>query len=161
MKDFINHLQKIKEQYEGREYIPPKSNIFISIFLESILVFHAFQSFMLKDEHFLLALLKLAPHSLPIQYLETIKSRENWKKQWQEMLMNEANNNKLEKQIFPKEQDVIKIQKIIKTMGLERALIKCEVADENCIFLALLRYQDFDGLVYKDALQFIKKNLQN
>lgn len=159
MKEFIGSLQKIKEQYEGRKNAAPTPAILVNIFSESFFISHALQNHAFCEQHFFLAILKLAPESLAVRYLETIQSRADWRKQWQGQLMKNA--KPAQETIHLQKDFGVKFQKLMRTIGLERELLGIQNPDENCIFLALLRYQDFDGMIYKDALQFIKKNLQN
>ena len=105
----------------------------------------------------ILAILKVAPQSLAVQYLETIQNKDEWKKQWQSKLLKEN----IEKTTFPSPKTSYTFfTRVLKTLPLEKELLQCSELDANCLLLALLRYQDIDGLTYKDAIQFMKKSLQ-
>jgi ATP-dependent Clp protease ATP-binding subunit ClpA len=133
-----------------------KSNLG-EIFVESVQVALAYNSTRMEVEHYLLCLLKKFPESLITKYLETVMSREQWKKMWQNRLNESAE----------KTQDTKKIRlspvpdylhRVFKAIPLEMQLLKIDEMDETCFFLALLRYQDIDSLTYRNAIEFFKKN---
>jgi hypothetical protein len=88
--------------------------------------------------------------------METLHSKESWKVKLHGSLLNNVPENNQKGISFEKKI----MYRLIKNVHLERELLQCKTIDENCILLSLLRYQDFEGLVYKDAIQFMKKNLE-
>jgi hypothetical protein len=126
------------------------------VFGQTFIIARALGNLFISEEYLLLAILKTAPDSLAVQYLETIQSKESWKKQWQSRLLSKSKETSIS------DLDKLRIEnllKVLQTVHKERELLKCKSIDENCALLAILRYQDFDGLVYKDAIQFMKKHI--
>ena len=148
MKTFKEKLEEIMNVENKR-----RGEYDSNILEQSFIISRAFGSPTIEATHFLLAILKVSPNSLAVQYLETIQSKEAWKKQWQERLMKANEENPLTSH---SKINLGFLIRTLKTIVYEKELLKCESMNENCFLLAILRYQDFDGLVYKDAIQFIK-----
>ncbi len=130
---------------------------FTEIFFESVHVARAYNSASVQVEHYFLAMLKIFPQSLIIKYLETVMSREDWKKLWQ----NRLNESAKKVQNLQKHHLAIvstHLKRCFRAIPWEKELLKIDEINETCVFLALLRYQDIDGLTYRNAIEFFKKN---
>jgi hypothetical protein len=153
MKDFKVILQSRTEANQERVANSP---VFVEIFKQSFIIARAFGMADAREEHILLALIKYAPQSLAVKYMETLQSKEIWRSKLHSLLINNVPESS-QKGVFFKN---TRMYHLMKSLPREQELLQCKTIDENCVLLAILRYQDFDGMAYKDAIQFVKKHTQ-
>lgn len=124
---------------------------------ESLYIARAYNSTTIEVEHCLLSVLKKSPNNLVVKYLETIMSREEWKKLWQSKLKDNAEKTAPQKDALLSLSSPY-LHRVFKAVPLEKELLKIDEIDETCVFLAILRYRDVDKLTYRSAIEFFKKH---
>lgn len=118
-------------------------------------------------EHFLLAMLKVAPDDLAVKCMETVMPKEAWKNYLQEIAKNKVALSKSKKSfldiILPKTNQAWlskEMQKALKLTYLEAKNLNTEDINLACMLLSILRDKNFDGkLEYSSAQNFIKNSL--
>jgi ATP-dependent Clp protease ATP-binding subunit ClpA len=117
-------------------------------------------------EHFILALLKLAPNNAAVKYMETVMPKETWISYLEDIakqkvpLSQQTAQKKWWSFIFPKSLASLsrEYEKVLKVGYLEAKILEINEINLSCIFLATLHTSILnDKLDYDSAKIFIKK----
>lgn len=116
-------------------------------------------------EHFVLAMLKVAPDDVAVKYMETVMPSEAWLNYLQEIAKNKVALSKkgFLDFILPKTSHAWlsgELQEALKLCYLEAKNLETDDINLACMLLSILRHKNFDGkLEYSAAQHFIKNSL--